>query len=295
MTSFFFNQSLQEYEQYLQAFLEDLTIPDTILKEAIHYVLATPSKKIRAKMVYSAGFLYQLPSTLLNPIALAIELIHAYSLVHDDLPAMDNDDWRRGKPSCHIAFNEAIAILTGNALHHLAISHLLDTLPQATTKTNTIAILQTILTHIGTQGILSGQSMDLRLLSQKDLSLSTLTQIHHLKTTALLQAILESIWILSSQIPHDKDVLKSYARHFGLAYQMLDDYGDQYASHQWGKQHNSDSKNQKNTFVSFYSQTELKEHIRSELSLAKSNIKTLPHHEYLYDLVQQIENRLQTL
>ena len=288
----FFTQSIEKYDQYLQIYLETLDIPDSLIKEAIKYVLTTPSKKIRAQMVYSAGYLYQIPDALLNPIALAIELIHAYSLVHDDLPAMDNDDWRRGKPSCHIAFDEATAILAGSALHHLALNHLLETLPQ---NPKTIAIVNTILTHIGPQGILSGQSMDLKLLQQPHLSLETLSQIHHLKTTALLQAILESVWMLSEQNPYDKDILTQYAQHFGLAYQMLDDYGDRYASEQWGKNQASDSKNQKNTFVNFYSQHELKNQIMQELSLAKSSIQMLPYHNYLYDLVQQIENRLQIL
>jgi farnesyl diphosphate synthase len=286
---------LRDFENHLNTYLSQLKANDLKLKEAITYVLSTPSKKFRAKLVYASGRIYQLDQVTLNSLALAIELIHAYSLVHDDLPAMDNDDWRRGQPSCHKAFDEATAILTGNALHHLAISHLLEQLPLSLDESSCIKILKQIFYHIGTQGILSGQSLDLHLLGQEDLSLSTLCEIHHLKTTALLQAIVESTWIAGKGSPEQGEILIKFVRHLGLAYQMLDDYGDQYATENWGKKQASDAKNQKHTFVYYFTQDELKQKVLDELSSARTTIQDIPNHGYLETLVNEVEQRIKTI
>ena len=282
---------IENYDTYLNNYLNQLNFPDPLLQKAIKYVLHTPSKKIRAKLVYATGYLYQLPLSVLNPIALAIEMIHAYTLVHDDLPAMDNDDWRRGNPSCHKAYDEATAILTGNALFHLACSLLLDTLPAEITHVQS----QTILNYIGPNGLLSGQNLDLKLLTQKNLSLETLIQIHHLKTTALLQAIVEAVWLAASGSQTDKQILNQFIEHLGLAYQMLDDYGDAYATEQWGKNKSSDALNEKNTFVKFYKQEDLKQKIIDELNLAQNMLNQLPNHLFLNDLVIEISSRIQNL
>jgi farnesyl diphosphate synthase len=293
--TFFFKDMIENYDTYLNNYLKQLNFPDPLLQKAVNYVLLTPSKKIRAKLVYATGYIYQLPLSVLNPIALAIEMIHAYTLVHDDLPAMDNDDWRRGKPSCHKAYDEATAILTGNTLFHLACTLLLDTLPAEISHAQSLAIVQTILNYIGPNGLLSGQNLDLKLLSQKKLSLETLTHIHHLKTTALLQAIVETVWLAASGSSKDKQILNQFIEHLGLAYQMLDDYGDAYATEQWGKNKSSDELNEKNTFVKFYTQEELKQKIINELNLAQNMLYHLPNHLFLNDLVIDISSRIKNL
>jgi farnesyl diphosphate synthase len=216
-------------------------------------------------------------------------------LVHDDLPAMDNDDWRRGMPSCHRAFDEATAILTGNALHHLAISHLIDILPTTIGPEKTLDIMAQIFHHIGTRGILSGQSMDLSLLSQHNLDQNTLTRIHHLKTTALLQAIVESTWIAGNGSLSEHETLVQFTQHLGLAYQMLDDYGDKYATQEWGKNQASDAINQKLTFVDFYSQEALKQEIQNEFMQAQRTIEDLADHQPLLSLLYEIEERLKNI
>lgn len=286
---------IENYDAYLNNYLNQHNFPDPLLQKAVKYVLQTPSKKIRAKLIYATGYIYQLPLSVLNPIALAIEMIHAYTLVHDDLPAMDNDDWRRGQPSCHKAYDEATAILTGNSLFHLACTHLLDTLPAEITHVQSLAIVQTILNYIGPNGLLSGQNLDLKLLTQKNLSLETLIQIHHLKTTALLQAIVEAVWLAAEGSQTDKQILNQFIEHLGLAYQMLDDYGDAYATAQWGKNKSSDALNEKNTFVKFYKQEELKQKIINELNLAQNMLHQLPNHLYLNDLVIEISSRIENL
>lgn len=285
----FFENCLMQYDNYLQSYLSDLLIPDEVLKKAVVYVLSMPSKKFRAQMVYATGQIYNIPLQKLHPLALAIEMIHAYSLVHDDLPAMDNDDFRRGMPSCHKAFDEATAILTGNTLHHLAFSHLLEELPKLFSESQCLICVKTILHYIGPQGILSGQSMDLRLLSQPQLTLEQLTEIHHLKTSALLQAIVDSIWVLGNKNQHqEKMFLNQFVQHLGLSYQMFDDYGDVYATNIWGKQQSSDNANEKNTYVKFYQQNELKEAIIKQIAEAKHSLKKLAQYQHLEFLVDKL-------
>lgn len=287
----FFKEKLQHFKNYQEQFLNRLQFPDPVLLEATHYVMQTPGKKFRASMVYAAGQIFKLPYEILDPIALSIELIHAYSLVHDDLPAMDNDDYRRGKLSCHKAFDEATAILTGNTLNHLAFSLLLERLP----STKSIPVTQIILEHIGPHGVLSGQCLDLRLLQNQDLTLEQLKKIHHLKTTALLEAIVLSVAICADASQKHTQILKDFTHHLGLAYQMLDDYGDVYASAQWGKNQSSDLSNQKMTFTHFYPQEELRYLIKNEFTQARKIIASLHESTYLNFLVEQLEQKLNNI
>lgn len=294
-TETFFADAIHQYNQYLEEYLHQLKFPDSLLLEAVQYVLMTPSKKFRANLVYATGAIYSLDQKILNPIALAIEMIHAYSLVHDDLPAMDNDDWRRGQPSCHKAFDEATAILTGNTLHHLAFSLLLDVLPQYLPSNDTIHIVQTIIKYIGPSGILSGQSMDLQLLDQPGLTQQKLTEIHHLKTSTLLHAVVESVWIAGNGTNDDKQKLNQFAMHLGLAYQMLDDYGDMYVTESWGKNQSSDAINQKTTYVNFYNQSELKLAIKAQFNEARQSIQHFCNHMYLNHLLMQLDTKINSI
>lgn len=285
----FFDAKLKHFNAYQQAFLNSLEFPDQLLLEAVQYVMQSPGKKFRAQMVYATGQLFQLSDSILDPIALSIELIHAYSLVHDDLPAMDNDDYRRGRLSCHKAFDEATAILTGNTLHHLAFGLLIQQLPIEYAA----PVLSCILEHIGPQGILSGQSMDLKMLKQNQISLEQLIAIHHLKTSSLLEAVVESVGICAKASQEIQMNLIDFARHLGLAYQMLDDYGDVYTTESWGKKKSSDTSNEKFTFVQFFSKEDLKSLIIEEFNQSKHSIQNLNQSIYLIHLVEQIEKRLQ--
>jgi farnesyl diphosphate synthase len=284
----FVQQTIEHFNKYEHQYLQSLSFPDELLLEAVLYVMQTPGKKFRALMIYATGLLFDLPYSILDRLALSIEMIHAYSLVHDDLPAMDNDDYRRGRPSCHKAFDEATAILTGNTLNHLAFSLLIDELPNALS----IPVMQLILKCIGPQGILSGQSMDLKILQQKNLNLEQLKEIHHLKTTALLEAVVIAVAICGHAPVNVQKALEEFANHLGLAYQMLDDYGDFYATEIWGKKQSSDSLNEKFTFVNFYEKDELQKLIESEFSKAKESIIFLEQSKYLIYLVEQMESRL---
>ncbi|NDH08562.1 MAG: polyprenyl synthetase family protein [Gammaproteobacteria bacterium] len=290
-TTNYFNAHLKQFEAYQTHYLESLSSADPLLLQAIQYVINTPGKKFRAMMVYACGELFEIPLNLLNPLALAIEFIHAYSLVHDDLPAMDNDDFRRGRPSCHKAFDEATAILTGNALHHLAFAHLLEALPSQ----HAITVSKLILDKIGIKGILSGQNLDLKSLNNSRIDLDSLKQIHYLKTTTLLEAIALSVASMKNANLSKQQALTQYCKHLGIAYQMLDDYGDYYATETWGKRQASDIKNNKFTFVQFYDKAALEQLIIAELKLAQDALLVFDNSEKLFDLCQQINARLNAI
>lgn len=254
------------FETALQAFLNNQSIPATRLREAIYYVLFPGGKRLRPQLVYAVGQLVNLPIETLHPIAIAIELMHAYSLVHDDLPAMDNDDFRRGQPTCHKAFDEATAILVGDALQSLAISALI----QMNIPSVSLHQIQILLQSSGPAGMISGQCLDLTLLSHR-IDESLLRTIHQLKTSELLLACVNMVL---ATLPPEQQAhyafLSELALHLGLAYQMQDDYLDAYQTENHGKGHCSDGANDKHTFTSLYTEPELKVLINKTFDEAKA-------------------------
>ena len=179
------NKLIQNYvirhEQLLQNTINSLSFPCLRLKEGFHYALFSGGKRLRPLIVYLCGELVHVNPGCLDYIALAIELTHSYSLVHDDLPAMDNDDYRRGKLSCHRAFDEATAILIGDGMQALAIDFLLQYLPEFISPRQTIAVTRELINASGPYGMVSGQCLDLTELSQKAVDEDRLGEIHHLK------------------------------------------------------------------------------------------------------------------
>jgi geranylgeranyl pyrophosphate synthase len=194
--------------------------PET-LHQAMRYVVCQGGKRIRPLLVYATGDALNASLADLDRAACAIELIHAYSLTHDDLPAMDNDDMRRGQPSCHKAFNEATAILVGDALQCLAFDLL-----SAEDGPNRLAMINTLAKASGSQGMVGGQSLDLAAVDAK-IDHEHLELIHHLKTGALIVA---SIQLGALAAPHcDAHLLQqltALGHDLGLAYQIQDDIFD---------------------------------------------------------------------
>lgn len=249
------------FEQALHLFFDQCHFPARRLQEAMRYMLFPGGKRLRPLLIYATGELFNLSLTQLDPIAIAIELMHAYSLIHDDLPAMDNDDFRRGLPSCHKAFDEATAILAGDALHALAIQALIHP-SQPDISVRQIDIL---LQATGPMGMISGQSLDLTLLAKNDaLNESQLQQIHHLKTAELLLACINMPLVcLPPPVREPYRSLQDFAMILGLAYQMQDDYLDAYHAQTHGKGQASDQENHKTTFASLYPQQVLKTRIQT--------------------------------
>lgn len=195
------------------------------LYSAMHYACFNGGKRLRPLLVYSTGELFDLPWETLDPFALAAELIHCYSLVHDDLPSMDNDDFRRGKPSCHKVYGEATALLAGNALLTLAFEILGQELSVSTSETQ-LKIIRLFAKASGAEGMMLGQCLDL-LSSTSPPDLEYLHQIHLNKTGALIAACVECVPLLAQTPPLQAiSALATYAKALGFAFQIRDDILD---------------------------------------------------------------------
>lgn len=239
----------QRVEQHLQTVINQLPITDERLLAAMSYSLLLGGKRVRPFLVYSCGTLLGASLADLDGPAAALEALHSYSLIHDDLPAMDNDDLRRGKPTCHKAFDEATAILAGDALQALAFDVLSHHPYQQVGSTEVLQMLQTLARAGGYAGMCGGQAIDLAQTNQQT-SLNQLEQMHRLKTGALIENAVELAWLCSpTRQPADKQHLLQFARALGLAFQVQDDILDIESDTQTlGKPQGSDSKANKATY-----------------------------------------------
>ena len=208
-------------ESRLQALFAATEQHSQDLHEAMRYCTLNGGKRIRALLVYGTGLTFGAALEQLDHAAMAVELIHAYSLIHDDLPAMDNADLRRGKPACHKAFSEAIAILTGDALQALAFD-LLSQSPYLSAQQQ-LNLLVTL--SQATLAMVHGQAMDIGA-TLNDTDLHNLSRIHEKKTAALIKAsILLGATIANLPII-SRDHLAVFGHHLGLAFQIHDDILD---------------------------------------------------------------------
>lgn len=219
-------QYQQRIDQYLENALAQLPINDTKLHEAMRYGLLIGGKRMRPYLTYITGLALGADIKDLDGVAAAIECIHAYSLLHDDLPAMDDDDLRRGKPTCHRAFDEATAILAGDSLQTLAFDILANHPLSLDIEPKRVTLIQKLVAAAGYQGMCGGQALDLAA-TDKSITLAQLEQLHSLKTGALLRAsVLMAADCATSVTTEDKTALEQYAHNIGLAYQVRDDIID---------------------------------------------------------------------
>jgi geranylgeranyl pyrophosphate synthase len=197
----------------------------TRLQEAMRYSVLNGGKRLRPLLVYITGEALGACAPDLDAPAAAVELIHAYSLIHDDLPAMDDDDLRRGRPTCHKAFDEGTAILAGDALQALAFGVL--GAPDNTLSDSTrVRMLSVLADAIGTGGMAGGQAMDLEAARQPP-DAAGIEQMHRLKTGALIRASVElGALAAPSAEQTDRDALRRYGEEIGLAFQIQDDILD---------------------------------------------------------------------
>ncbi|ATW01710.1 hypothetical protein CCU22_00500 [Candidatus Legionella polyplacis] len=268
---------LKRHEFFLKNIFNHINIPSNRIRRAILYTLFPGGKRIRPMLVYLSGELFKIKKkSILDIIAASIELIHCYSLIHDDLPSMDNDDYRRGKLSCHKFFDEATAILTGNAMQAFAIDFLLKRLSKLLKPRKIISIVHTLLLSSGIQGIISGQSLDLHITKNHYLNKKTLYKIYMLKTEKLISACFKMVY----KIPSHPSLLtikivNKYAYYLSLALQIQNDYLDFYNKNFSGKKRTSDFINQKKTFASLYDKNKLSNIINTYFQKAKDIILPL--------------------
>ncbi len=221
------NQLVADWQDRVETVLEQRLPPDSSepvsLHRAMRYASLDGGKRFRPVLVYSAGRALGVPESTLDPVAAAVELIHAYSLIHDDLPAMDDDDLRRGRPTCHRAFDEATAILAGDALQALAFEILANELSAA--LPNNLLAINTIARACGSMGMAGGQALDLDAVGRK-ISEQQLTTMHRLKTGALITASVTTPALLSGAEAVTLEHLSAYGECIGLAFQVHDDILD---------------------------------------------------------------------
>lgn len=234
---------------FLENKLAQLSINDNKLHQAMGYGLLIGGKRIRPYLVYITGQALNINLDDLDGIAGALECIHAYSLLHDDLPAMDDDDLRRGKPTCHKAFDEATAILAGDSLQTLAFDILANHNFSDAIKPKQIKLIQQLVAAAGYQGMCGGQALDLAA-TDKAITLQQLETLHSLKTGALLEASVLMVAECSQTITtEEKQALQEYAQLVGLAYQVQDDIIDITSTQEeLGKPSGSDLASNKSTY-----------------------------------------------
>jgi geranylgeranyl pyrophosphate synthase len=213
----------ERFESVLEGLLPEESRDPALLHSAMRYASLAGGKRVRPVLVYSAGKTLGVPAQPLDTIAAAIEFIHAYSLIHDDLPAMDDDDLRRGRPTCHKAFDEATAILAGDALQALAFEVLAGELPSS--NSNCLSVIHTIASACGSVGMAGGQALDLNAVGRK-ISEFELITMHRLKTGALIKASVMAPGILCGADTDTLNSLSSYGDCVGLAFQIHDDILD---------------------------------------------------------------------
>jgi geranylgeranyl pyrophosphate synthase len=236
----------QRVSDALTHFLASHQATPTELSEAIRYATLNNGKRLRPALVYATGEALGMSLEKIDAAACAIELIHSYSLVHDDLPAMDDDDLRRGKPTCHIKYGEATAILVGDALQALAFDCLANNTHLS--DKHKVRMIQILSQASGTVGMIGGQFIDIR--SEGKLpSLSALQQMHQMKTGALIQAALLLGACQSVHFDNLRPNLADFGDKIGLAFQIQDDILDiESNTETLGKPQGSDEEADKATY-----------------------------------------------
>lgn len=224
------SEIIKSYQAQVDKALEYWLPADHIQPEHLHaamrYSVLGDGKRIRPVLTYATGYALGVPLSSLDGPGCAVELIHAYSLIHDDLPAMDDDDLRRGRPTCHKAFDEATAILAGDALQALSFHILAHDPAIQTTAENRLQMIEVLALASGSRGMAGGQAIDLASVGKK-LNLAQLENMHIHKTGALIRAAVKMGALACVDIT-DKQIekLDHYAKCIGLAFQVWDDVLD---------------------------------------------------------------------
>ena len=249
-----FDAALAEAAHLTDAVLEKLIVTPPGLEarvyEAMRYAALGPGKRLRPFLVMAGAQLFSVARRSALQAAAAVELVHAYSLVHDDLPAMDNSDLRRGRPTCHKAFDDATAVLAGDALLTLSFEVLAhpDTHGDPAVRCELVASLAQA---AGAAGMVGGQMIDLIAEHRPDLDMGAITRLQRLKTGALIAFSCEAGAILGKSPQEPRLALRGYAHDLGLAFQIADDLLDvEGSSQETGKPVGQDAAAGKATFVS---------------------------------------------
>jgi len=258
----FLTQARKLVDSELDRLLPADSVSPTNIHAAIRWSDFACGKRFRPALLLAAGETFGAPLDSLIATACALEMIHTYSLVHDDLPAMDNDDLRRGRPTCHVRFGEATAILAGDALLTLAFK----TVSEDTNLSNTkrAVLISEIAQAAGTpEGMVAGQAYDLEAESQ-DVAAAELEKIHRLKTGALITAAARAGGIIAGTSKDELEAVTEYAGQLGLLFQITDDLLDVTATAETiGKTPGKDARSRKATYPALYGIEATRKHLAS--------------------------------
>lgn len=283
----FITQCRTHINEQLKQCLPDLHKYPTRLHKAMHYSVTGNGKRLRPILVYATGLSLNAKFEHLNIPAMAIELIHCYSLIHDDLPAMDDDDLRRGEPTCHKAFDEATAILAGDALQTLAFE-LLSQSSFTISSEYKIRMIETLAKASGSLGMVGGQDLDL-FSEGKTIDLEELIHLHQLKTGALIKASIR-LGIYASKNNNETFIrlLDLFAEKIGLAFQIQDDILNIESTTQiLGKSTGSDKYHEKATYPALTSLTQAKNKISELYDEANTLLDQLPFNTVLLEKINE--------
>lgn len=279
-------------EQLEIVFEQALAQHDEQLVQAMRYSTQNGGKRFRALLVYASGHCFDVAPKALDAAATALELIHAYSLVHDDLPSMDDDDMRRGKASCHKAYDEATAVLAGDALQTLAFEVLAHPNANISPK-QSLQMLQMLAHASGLAGMAGGQALDI-ISTGKTLTLTKLQDIHERKTGALIRAALSMGALAAKDISQDElQLIDQYGQALGLAFQVIDDILDQtQTSEQLGKPSGADQALGKNTYPALMGLEPAKKYADELIHSAQQSLGKIEREtKFLYQLAQFTRER----
>jgi geranylgeranyl pyrophosphate synthase len=280
-------------ENLFAIYIRDKTTPAGILQEAMSYGVYNGGKRIRPLLVYATGLALNTPLENLDAAACAVELIHSYSLIHDDLPAMDNADLRRGKPACHKVCGDAMAILAGDAMQALAFQ-VIAMHPTPLTPAQRMDMIQVLGEAAGPMGMAGGQALDITAMDQT-ITLDKLLLLYKLKTGALLSASVK-LGMLSANtaLETEKAALEKYADCLGLAFQIQDDLLDmEGTTSALGKPQGIDAANNKMTYPVLCGIEKTKLKIQELTELALQSVGVLGNKgQILVELAESLLSRV---
>ncbi len=286
-------EKINEVDKYLSNIIKINDNPQNIIYESMNYSLMSGGKRLRPILLLGAYEIFNSDYEKIMPFACAMEMIHTYSLIHDDLPAMDDDDYRRGNLSNHKKFNEAIAILAGDGLLNKAFEIGLEaTLSSGLDYNKAIKALSIIANSSGTEGMIGGQIVDMAG-EEKIHNIDDLKYMYSLKTGAIIKTSIEAGAILGGASEEEINALSVYADKLGIAFQIQDDILDVEGSEELiGKPIGSDEANHKKTYVSYVGLQQAKKHVQKYSEEAIESLNIFGHKaNYLIELAKYLTHR----
>lgn len=298
MANFDFNEYIQENKQLIDSYLNkylEIRYPQK-LWESMRYTVLADSKRLRPLLVMESARACGNDIKNVMPTACAIEMIHSYSLIHDDLPCMDNDDYRRGKPSNHKIYGEALAVLAGDAVLSYAPLVIIKETPDEVKKELVQKVLQELFEAIGPRGLIAGQVADIEA-ENEDIDIAKLEYIHTHKTGKLFIFSLRAGAILSDSTEEQLNALTDYGKHIGYAFQIADDILDIIGTKEsLGKTPGKDKSSNKKTYPVLFGITQAREEVQRLCALAvkqaeEQNVLTPALRSIAEGIWQKVKNK----